>query len=206
MNDMAEENFKVLKMLESISDDLFKIKLEMRLIRIDQLNEGVGSSDYDMHEDWLLLCKDELNTKFQKMFFCCRKLSNHIFWSERDKEDIKETIDYFIKKYDLSAEDLQSLTSKIFRRKYYLINFMRKIITKDQIKPEDFIREEMKKLEIISKQLSRIEYLYNKNILEWMRETMNQMSDYFKNNKDLKGWSYKSENVSYPGRSEDELP
>lgn len=67
MFDKEEKNEELGKLIEAISDDLFLIKLESKLIRIDDRNV------------------DNFRTSFQRMFFCKRWLKNHIFWGGCDK-------------------------------------------------------------------------------------------------------------------------
>jgi len=60
------------KLMESISDDLFLIKLELKLLRIDELLDKDG----DVFDE----IEDNLKTSFQRIFFCRHWLKR---WARR---------------------------------------------------------------------------------------------------------------------------
>ena len=70
---MTDKN--TFKLMESISDDLFKIKLELGLIRIDDLSDYYETDPNDDSD------AAKLKTHFQRMFYCRRKLRRCVFWA-----------------------------------------------------------------------------------------------------------------------------
>ena len=87
------------EMLESISDDLFRIKIELGLLRIDDLDDF-----YDDRKNF-----NHLKTQYQRMFFCKRNLKRYIFWYKFDLKQAEEHIERLCRADECQDEDKKEL-------------------------------------------------------------------------------------------------
>lgn len=174
------------KLLESISDDLFLLKLELKVIRIDDLLDKDG----DVFNEY----EDNLKTPFQRMFFCKRWLKNHIFWEGYGKENINEVIDQLYNNLKacegLDRKELVRFVDRAISEKDRQIEYFKKMVLKGEITSNEYRKEAMTEFERDKIGLSRIEALYRLNQIQWLYEVLEQMERHFKRYNKLDDWKY----------------
>lgn len=182
--DEKSNNFK--KLIESVSDDLFLIKLELKLTRIDEL--------LDKNDDAFDKCEDNLRTPFQRMFFCKRWLKNHIFWTGEGKDKINKVIDQLYNNFRVSEgigrNELFRFVDRTIAERSRLIEASRKMFLAKEITASEYRKDAMAGFEQEKMGLSRIEALFRLNRIQWLCELLNQMESYFKQHHKLDEWKY----------------
>ena len=82
----ADTDKSLEKTLENIADDLFLIKMELKLVRIDQLLGEFEGTIGNEEEEY------NLRTRFQRLYYCMYRLKRYIYWEGDNSEGIeKET-------------------------------------------------------------------------------------------------------------------
>jgi hypothetical protein len=187
MFEKEEKDKQFGKLLESISDDLFIIKLELKLLRIDELLGRYGNI-FGGDE-----CEVNLKTYFQRIYFCRNWLKRHIFWAGDDPEGIKKVIDQLFNNFrvceGIERNYLIKFAEDMVKERSREIDVFKKWIL-DQKSTSEYEKIAMDEFKREQNCLSRIEALYRLNRIQWRCEVLEQMERYFRVNNNIDGWKY----------------